>query len=555
MKCERESRWKVMKSYTFGSKGAWAGLIWIVILGFLVSAFAVFNAACLKLLLDIATGDSTMTLLTGTLISLGVVILQHSIKSLYLIAIAKSQNKIAASAKVRFLNHIERIPQKTLEKYHSGDLLTRLSDDTDIAASVLPDIGSAIFTGLTSCILALIYAFYLSWQMALLCVILMPLPALWSRLMVPFIQKYAAMAREGESEVRSFSQEEIAYTPIIKSYDSYDRSVGKFSKKFNRLAHARIKSATTSAILSGGANIAAFLSFVGAAALGAYLSLKGETTAGTIIGFLQMLNYIVFPVSELGQLVGELQEGRAARARLKKIEDIPCEKEAEDVAIDERKMELHFDNVAFGYDKKLLFRNANFVLRSKQFVGVMGPSGCGKSTLIKLLLALYEPSKGEIYITDGGKVVKGTGIRRDIAYVPQDHPLMSGTILENIAYSEDKPDIERAIKAAEKAGIRDFIESLPEKYDTFIKEKGDNVSFGQAQRIAIARAIYKDSPILILDEPTASLDQESKDLIMGTVKAESEKRLCIMICHDQTENKGVFDTVMEFDGKGSIEVR
>ena len=222
------------------------------------------------------------------------------------------------------------------------------------------------------------------------------------------------------------------------------------------------------------------------------------------------------------------------------------------MAVDEEKMELHLDNVAFGYDGEPLFRNADFALKGKQFVGVMGPSGCGKSTLIKLLLALYEPSEGEIYLTDGEKDVRGTGIRHDIAYVPQDHPLMSGTILENIAYGEDEPDRERAVKAAEKAGIRDFIETLPEKYDTFIKEKGDNVSFGQAQRIAIARAIYKDSPVLILDEPTASLDQSSKDLIMRTVKAESEKRLCIMICHDQTENREAFDAVIEFDGKGNI---
>lgn len=495
-----------------------------------------------------------MPLLTGTAISLGVIILQHSIKSVYLVAISKTNNKIAASAKARFLNHIERMPQKSLDKFHSGDLLTRLSDDTDIAASVLPDIGSAIFTGLASCILALTYAFYLSWQMALLCVVLMPLPALWSRFMVPFIQKYASMARDGESEVRAFSQEEIAYTPIIKSYTSYDRSVKRFSDKFSKLAYARVKSSTMSAILNGGANIAAFLSFVGAAALGAYLSLKGETTPGTIIGFVQIMNYIVFPVSELGQLVGELQEGRAAMARLREIEDIPCETESEAADIDEDKMELRLSNVAFGYDDEPLFEGADFALKGRQFVGVMGPSGCGKSTLIKLLLALYEPTEGEISLTDGTKSVTGTGIRREIAYVPQDHPLMSGTILENIAYGDESPDLTKAKNAAEKAGISDFIETLPEKYDTLIKEKGDNVSFGQAQRIAIARAIYKDAPVLILDEPTASLDQHSKNLIMATVKAESENRLCIMICHDQTENRDAFDTVLEFEGKGSVRV-
>ncbi len=541
-----------LRAYTFGAKGVWSGLAWILFLGFVVSAFTVFDAACLKLLLDIATGDSRMSVLEGVVIALAVNIIRDTSESVYLVAISKTQNKIAAGAKAGFLGHMQRIPQRELEKYHSGDLLTRLSDDTDLVARVLPDIGSAIFKGLTSCVFALMYAFYLSWQMALMCIVLLPLPVICAKVMVPHIQKYSAVSRAGESNMKSMGQEIISYIPIIKSFCSYGQSRRKYSDGFKDLANARVKTSVMNAVLQGGTNIGASLSFVCTIAVGAYLANKGLMTAGSIVGFIQIQNYIVFPISELGELIGELQQGRVARARLKEIEDIPCEAETEAVAIDEEKMELHLDNVAFGYDGEPLFRNADFVLKGKQFVGVMGPSGCGKSTLIKLLLALYEPSEGKIYLTDGEKDVKGTGIRHDIAYVPQDHPLMSGTILENIAYGEDEPDRERAVKAAEKAGISDFIETLPEKYDTFIKEKGDNVSFGQAQRIAIARAIYKDSPVLILDEPTASLDQSSKDLIMRTVKDESEKRLCIMICHDQTENREAFNAVIEFDGKGNI---
>ena len=513
-----------LRAYTFGAKGVWSGLTWILFLGFVVSAFTVFDAACLKLLLDIATGDSRMSVLEGVVIALAVNIIRDTSESVYLVAISKTQNRIAAGAKAGFLGHMQRIPQRE----------------------------PAIFKGLTSCVFALMYAFYLSWQMALMCIVLLPLPVICAKVMVPHIQKYSAVSRAGESNMKSMGQEIISYIPIIKSFCSYGQSRRKYSNGFKDLANARVKTSVMNAVLQGGTNIGASLSFVCTIAVGAYLANKGLMTAGSIVGFIQIQNYIVFPISELGELIGELQQGRVARARLKEIEDIPCEAETEAVAIDEEKMELRLDDVAFGYDGEPLFKNADFALKGKQFVGVMGPSGCGKSTLIKLLLALYEPSEGKIYLTDGEKDVKGTGIRHDIAYVPQDHPLMSGTILENIAYGEDEPDRERAVKAAEKAGISDFIEILPEKYDTFIKEKGDNVSFGQAQRIAIARAIYKDSPVLILDEPTASLDQSSKDRIMRTVKAESEKRLCIMICHDQTENREAFDAVIEFDGKGHI---
>ena len=544
-----------LRAYTFGAKGAWKGLAWIGLLGLAVSIFTVMNAVVLKNLLEIASGDSEMSLSKGTFLAFLVIALQFTFRGAYLAYIEKTRNVIAGKAKVDLLQHIERLPRKVIEKYHSGDLLTRISDDTDIAARVLPDIGSALFTGAVSCFIAFAYAFYLSWQMALLCIVLSPVAALWSKWLVPYIQKCAIVMRTKESESRSVAQEEISNISVIKSFISYNYSSNKFLLKFNELAKARNKTATMNAILNAGSNIAGFLMLIGAASMGAYLGTKGIMTVGAIAGFLQLINNIVWPFSDLMPLVGELQEGRAARARLKEIEDIPCETETEAAAIDEEKMELRLDDVAFGYDGEPLFKNADFALKGKQFVGVMGPSGCGKSTLIKLLLALYEPSEGKIYLTDGEKDVKGTGIRHDIAYVPQDHPLMSGTILENIAYGEDEPDRERAVKAAEKAGISDFIETLPEKYDTFIKEKGDNVSFGQAQRIAIARAIYKDSPVLILDEPTASLDQSSKDLIMRTVKAESEKRLCIMICHDQTENREVFDAVIEFDGKGKVKLR
>ena len=208
------------------------GLTWILFLGFVVSAFTVFDAACLKLLLDIATGDSRMSVLEGVVIALAVNIIRDASESVYLVAISKTQNRIAAGAKAGFLGHMQRIPQRELEKYHSGDLLTRLS---------------------------VMYAFYLSWQMALMCIVLLPLPVICAKVMVPHIQKYSAVSRAGESNMKSMGQEIISYIPIIKSFCSYGQSRRKYSDGFKDLANARVKTSVMNAVLQGGTNIGASL--------------------------------------------------------------------------------------------------------------------------------------------------------------------------------------------------------------------------------------------------------------------------------------------------------
>ena len=461
------------------------------------------------------------------------------------------------TVKLRLLKQIERSSFLDLSKYHSGDLLTRISDDTDICAKILPDIGSSIFVGAVSCIASLIYAFMLSWKLAILCMLLSPLAVLWSRLVLPFVQKYTTLTRQKESEIRSFSQEEISYIPVIKSFLSYRQSQERFGNKFGELSHAKVLSAVANAVLSGGANVVGFFSFIGTAAFGAYLALKGEVTAGTIVGLLQVLNYIVWPFTELMPLLGEFQEGKAARDRIRELEEIPCEEEEQDTDLNCDKVVLELQNISFSYgtDADVILRNVDIKLEGRQFVGVIGPSGCGKSTFMQLLTAIYRPSEGTICLTDGKCRVEGTSIRKYISYVPQDHLLISGTVADNIAFGAEDYEMKDVISAARRAGIHDVINALPEQYLTQVQEKGTNFSFGQAQRIAIARAIYKDAPILILDEPTASLDAESKKIVMDTLQEESKYRLCIMVCHDQTENYHIFDRILKFSQNEMADVK
>lgn len=534
------------KDYTFHAKGIWKNFVTLLVLSLLIAVFSVLNAASLKLLLDIASGESSVSILTGSFFALLVIALSALFNALKSIANVQAQNKIAGTGKSHLLEHMEKVPFLKLSRYHSGDLLTRISDDTDICAKMLPDVGFSIFEGALSCIASLIYAFMLNWKLAVLCICLSPLAVLWSKAILPFLQKYAALTREKESEIRSFSQEEISYIRVIKSFSSYQQSKKRFRGQFQALSRARILTAAASAVLNGGATVIGFFSFIGTASLGAYLALHGEITVGTIVGFIQLLNFIVWPFSELMPLLGEFQNGKAALARIKELEEIPCEEDT-DVELHTDPIVLHVENMAFSYGKDQILHDINLKLDNRQFVGVIGPSGCGKSTFMQLLMALYQPTEGTVYISDGENRAEGVAIRRYISYVPQDHLLISGTVAENIAYGKEKYELESVIAAAKRAGIHDVISSLPEQYNTLVHEKGSNFSFGQAQRIAIARAIYKNAPILILDEPTASLDSESKKIILDTLQEESKNRLCIMVCHDQTESDQIFDRVLKFE--------
>lgn len=547
----------LISQYTFQTKGIWKNFAGLILLSLSIAVFGVLNASCLKLFVDIASGGSSVSVLEAVIFSFLVITSQTLFNSLKSILNVKTQNKIARTVKLRLLKQIERSSFLDLSKYHSGDLLTRISDDTDICAKILPDIGSSIFVGAVSCIASLIYAFMLSWKLAILCMLLSPLAVLWSRLVLPFVQKYTTLTRQKESEIRSFSQEEISYIPVIKSFLSYRQSQERFGNKFGELSHAKVLSAVANAVLSGGANVVGFFSFIGTAAFGAYLALKGEVTAGTIVGLLQVLNYIVWPFTELMPLLGEFQEGKAARDRIRELEEIPCEEEEQDTDLNCDKVVLELQNISFSYgtDADVILRNVDIKLEGRQFVGVIGPSGCGKSTFMQLLTAIYRPSEGTICLTDGKCRVEGTSIRKYISYVPQDHLLISGTVADNIAFGAEDYEMKDVISAARRAGIHDVINALPEQYLTQVQEKGTNFSFGQAQRIAIARAIYKDAPILILDEPTASLDAESKKIVMDTLQEESKYRLCIMVCHDQTENYHIFDRILKFSQNEMADVK
>lgn len=297
--------------------------------------------------------------------------------------------------------------------------------------------------------------------------------------------------------------------------------------------------------MSNGGYVFGFLSFVLTVAYGSYLVVQKEMTVGAVIGFAQMLNFIVWPFTEMIGMLGNLQGNLASGKRLFEIMDIPIEdEETEIIKSVGNALSLQLKNVSFTFGNNKILENANLKLTKPQLVNIKGPSGAGKSTLLNILLALYVPAAGTVEIVNGENVFSGNSVRQLIAYVPQDHILLSGTIEENIKFVNLEASDKDMLSASKKAGIHEYIMTLPDGYQTQVSENAKNLSFGQAQRIAIARALLKDSPIIVLDEPTASLDKQTELLILETLLQEAKEKLIIMVSHGDDMDEKFSSTII-----------
>jgi ABC-type multidrug transport system fused ATPase/permease subunit len=268
---------------------------------------------------------------------------------------------------------------------------------------------------------------------------------------------------------------------------------------------------------------------------GAALTVAGAMTLGSLVVFLAYLGKFFKPVQDLAKMTNTIAQTNVALERIESILDI-------EIAVQERttarepdrfRGAIRFEHVAFSYSRDAaVLQDLDFAIEPGQFVGIVGPTGSGKSTLISLIPRFYDPASGRILI-DGVDVRELTlrGIRRQIGFVLQDTVLFRGTVRENIAYGRHHATDGQIVDAARLANAHEFITSMPGGYDAHIGERGVTLSGGQRQRIGIARAFIRNAPILILDEPTASLDSEAEHLVFEGLERLAKERTVVMIAH------------------------
>jgi ABC-type multidrug transport system fused ATPase/permease subunit len=265
------------------------------------------------------------------------------------------------------------------------------------------------------------------------------------------------------------------------------------------------------------------------------LILKGTMTAGALVVFLSYLTQFFKPVKDLATMTNSIAQTAVGVERVRAILEagdiIPQKEDAREP--EALKGEIEFDHVAFGYNHDTpVLKDVSFKIKAGEMIGVVGPTGSGKSTIVSLIPRFYDPEKGRVTI-DGTDLRDYTvnGLRNQIGYVLQETVLFRGTIAENVAYGKGGATRDEIVAAAKLANADEFIVRMPQGYDSMVGDRGDTLSGGQRQRIGIARAVIRDNPILILDEPTAALDTESEKLVMEALERLMKGRTVIAIAH------------------------
>ena len=417
-----------------------------------------------------------------------------------------------------------------------GNLQARIMNDVNLMKEALIRSFNNLIRDLFTLIGLVISMFWLNWVLAIAVIIVYPLAVFPIVKIGKRSRSLSNFMQEQIGKSSAFVTESFSGSRLIKSYQLEDVQNKKASKHFEELKEIIIRVISTRAGLEPVMEIIGGIAISLVILLAGWQIVAGSSTVGEFSGFISALLIAVGPARALGTLNSVLQEGTAAANRVfggidakSKVVDSVNATEIENI-----KGSIKFKNIIYKYSDKNIsaLDNVSLEINSGENIAVVGPSGSGKSTLINLILRFFDPYSGDILVDNKNiKDIKISSLRKNIAIVSQDTLLFYGTVSENIAFGNQNAKHSDIEKAAIKAGADSFIKFLPQNYDTIIGENGANLSGGEKQRIAIARAILRDPSILILDEPTSSLDAESEDKIKKTLTSIAKERTTITVAH------------------------
>jgi len=431
--------------------------------------------------------------------------------------------------------HIQELDVSYFEDRSTGDLMAVLNDDVNQLERFLDVGANEVIQLLTTVVLIGIAFFLIAPSVAWLA--FLPVPAiLWgSFLFQRKIEPRYALVREKAAGINSQLNNNIGGISTIKAFTAEAREVDRIdaaSEEYRSANRAAIKlsSAFTPLI-----RVAILVGFTATLVWGGFLAIEGELNIGLYSVMVFLTQRLLWPLTRLGQTVDLYQRAMASTNRILDVLDTHPTILDGDVATTplETKGLITFDAVTFSYEEGYpVLNDASLVIEPSNTTAFVGSTGSGKTTIIKLLLRFYDPDSGTIAL-DGKdlRTLRQSDLRQSMALVSQDVFLFHGTVAENIAYGAPDASFEQILEAAATAEAHDFIELLPNGYDTIVGERGQKLSGGQRQRLSIARALLTDSPVLILDEATSAVDNETEAAIQRSLAKVSHNRTMVVIAH------------------------
>lgn len=430
------------------------------------------------------------------------------------------------------LNHL---PMKFFDQYKTGDILTRATLDLDKVSEVLQVGLMQMISAILSIVIGLGVMVYLSPLLTLGIVIILLVSLFLTNRLAHKNQEYFSENQAALGAVGTKAEENYSGNLLIKAYNRQQATADELDKLNEAQFQAFKKAQFVSFAINPLIRLINQLGFVTSAVVGGIMVINGQLSIGLVQAYLQYVNQVSEPITQVSYVINSLQSAFAALERIFEILD--QEEEVEDVlnlSVPENvRGEVAFKHVAFGYSPdRLLMKDVNFKVKPKQMVAIVGPTGAGKTTMINLLMRFYELTNGQIEV-DGKNIshFSRAEIRQKFGMVLQDTWLFEGTVADNIAYGKPDATRQEIVQAAKDAQCHHFIRTLPNGYDTIISSDGTQISQGQQQLLTIARAILADPQLLILDEATSSVDTRTEGMIQQAMDQLTTERTSFVIAH------------------------
>ncbi|MDO4565487.1 MAG: ABC transporter ATP-binding protein [Clostridia bacterium] len=458
--------------------------------------------------------------------------------------------RVVGAAQIRFTAKMkQRIMEKLFKKdfsavraYHSGELMNRITADVDVVASIAMSLVPNVVSMVVRILAAGIVLSFLSWELILLLVGFAVIMCLCMLLFRGPLKRLQRRVREAVGKTRGFMQETLINLPVVKAFSASEIFSDKLRDYQDNTIRAKLKHLRFSALAHIGLGVAFALVYVIALGWGGYALIYIDGfDYGTLTAVLQLVSQVRSPLAGMTEVMPRIYSMLVSAERLMELEtleDEVSEKTDDTVYNCAEFSRLTAKDLCFRYqDNEPVLENLSLSVNRGELVALSGRSGIGKSTLMKLLLALYKPSAGELILecADGNQYPVSPRTRRFFSYVPQGNLLFAGTIRDNVTLFAGGKSDEQVIAALKLACLDDFVETLENGLDTLLMEDGAGVSEGQAQRIAVARALLYDAPVLLLDEATSALDEATEIRLLTNIKESG--RTCFIISHRSSVNE------------------